>query len=307
MDIVTYGVLSKRINGILSGVKSTEIQGTSLVFNFTDGTSQTMTFPTPADGKDGANGISIVGLEITPTNHLIGTFSDGSVVDAGLITTIRGERGYTGTAGKDGKDGIDGADGVDGISPTVTITESTGRHTVSITDKDGVKSFVVKDGSALDTSAFYDKEEVDTKLSTKADITDMPVNLSAFNNDSDFITNTVSNLVNYYTKSDTYTQAEVNQLVSNINKLTSKIVDELPTTDISPSTIYLIKQPDSNVYMQYMYIDNGFAELGSTQMDLTDYVTSQKLTEELIKKADKTEIPEVPQKETTNIDFATEF
>lgn len=307
MDIVTYVVLSKRINGILSGVKSTEIQGTSLVFNFTDGTSQTMTFPIPADGKDGANGISIVGLEITPTNHLIGTFSDGSVVDAGLITTIRGERGYTGTAGKDGKDGTNGADGVDGISPTVTITEATGRHTVSITDKDGVKSFVVKDGSALDTSAFYDKEEVDTKLSTKVDITDMPVNLSAFNNDSDFITNTVSNLVNYYTKSDTYTQAEVNQLVSNINKLTSKIVDELPTTDISPSTIYLIKQPDSNVYMQYMYIDNGFAELGSTQMDLTDYVTSQKLTEELIKKADKTEIPEVPQKETTNIDFATEF
>ena len=268
MDIVTYGILSKRINGILSGVKSTEIQGTSLIFNFTDGTSQTMTFPIPADGKDGANGISIVGLEITPTNHLIGTFSDGSVVDAGLITTIRGERGYTGTAGKDGKDGTNGADGVDGISPTVTITEATGRHTVSITDKDGVKSFVVKDGSALDTSAFYDKEEVDTKLSTKADIT---------------------------------------QLVSNINKLTSKIVDELPTTDISPSTIYLIKQPDSNVYMQYMYIDNGFAELGSTQMDLTDYVTSQKLTEELIKKADKTEIPEVPQKETTNIDFATEF
>lgn len=304
MDIVTYGVLSKRINGILSGVKSTEVQGSSLIFNFTDGTSQTMTFPTPKDG------VSITDVEVDANKHLIVTFSNNTTVDAGLISTVKGDKGDTGAKGKngiDGKDGIDGTNGVDGISPTVTITESTGRHTVSITDKDGVKSFVVKDGSALDTSAFYDKEEVDTKLSTKADITDIPVNLSAFNNDSDFITNTVSNLVNYYTKSDTYTQAEVNQLVSNINKLTSKIVDELPTTDISPSTIYLIKQPDSNVYMQYMYIDNGFAELGSTQMNLTDYVTSQKLTEELIKKADKTEIPEVPQKETTNIDFATEF
>ena len=304
MDMVTYGILSKRINGILSGVKSTEVQGSSLIFNFTDGTSQTMTFPTPKDG------VSITDVEVDANKHLIITFSNNTTVDAGLISTVKGDKGDTGAKGKngiDGKDGIDGTNGVDGISPTVTITESTGRHTVSITDKDGVKSFVVKDGSALDTSAFYDKEEVDTKLSTKADITDIPVNLSAFNNDSDFITNTVSNLVNYYTKSDTYTQAEVNQLVSNINKLTSKIVDELPTTDISPSTIYLIKQPDSNVYMQYMYIDNGFAELGSTQMNLTDYVTSQKLTEELIKKADKTEIPEVPQKETTNIDFATEF
>ena len=186
MDIVTYGVLSKRINGILSGVKSTEIQGTSLIFNFTDGTSQTMTFPIPADGKDGANGISIVGLEITPTNHLIGTFSDGSVVDAGLITTIRGERGYTGTAGKDGKDGTNGADGVDGISPTVTITEATGRHTVSITDKDGVKSFVVKDGSALDVDNYYTKDEVIAELATKANIVDIPVvpvNVSEFTND----------------------------------------------------------------------------------------------------------------------------
>ena len=31
MDMVTYGILSKRINGILSGVKSTEVQGLSLI------------------------------------------------------------------------------------------------------------------------------------------------------------------------------------------------------------------------------------------------------------------------------------
>ena len=56
----------KIINGILSGVKSTEIQGTSLIFNFTDGTSQTMTFPIPADGKDGANGTSICRIRNYP-------------------------------------------------------------------------------------------------------------------------------------------------------------------------------------------------------------------------------------------------
>jgi hypothetical protein len=297
MDIVTYGVLSKRINGILSGVKSTEIQGTSLIFNFTDGTSQTMTFPIPADGKDGANGISIVGLEITPTNHLIGTFSDGSVVDAGLITTIRGERGYTGTAGKDGKDGIDGANGVDGISPTVTITEATGRHTVSITDKDGVKSFVVKDGSALDVDNYYTKDEVITELATKANIADIPVvpvNVSEFTNDAGYIKNTVDNLIHYYNKADVYTQTEVNMLISNINKLTSQIVDQLPTEDIDTSVIYLIKQEDANAYMQYMYINSAWAELGTTQVDLSDYYKKSEVDTKLAEKANKTELPTVP-------------
>lgn len=297
MDIVTYGVLSKRINGILSGVKSTEIQGTSLIFNFTDGTSQTMTFPIPADGKDGANGISIVGLEITPTNHLIGTFSDGSVVDAGLITTIRGERGYTGTAGKDGKDGTNGADGVDGISPTVTITEATGRHTVSITDKDGVKSFVVKDGSALDIDNYYTKDEVIAELATKANIVDIPVvpvNVSEFTNDAGYIKNTVDNLIHYYNKADVYTQTEVNMLISNINKLTSQIVDQLPTEDIDTSVIYLIKQEDVNAYMQYMYINSAWAELGTTQVDLSDYYKKSEVDTKLAEKADKTELPTVP-------------
>ena len=39
---------------------------------------------------------------------------------------------------------LEGLKGSDGISPTVTITEATGRHTVSFTDKDGVKSFCSK-------------------------------------------------------------------------------------------------------------------------------------------------------------------
>ena len=256
-----------------------------------------MTFPTPADGKDGANGISIVGLEITPTNHLIGTFSDGSVVDAGLITTVKGDRGYTGAAGKDGKDGIDGTNGVDGISPTVTITESTGRHTVSITDKDGVKSFVVKDGSALDVDNYYTKDEVIAELATKANITDIPivpVNVSEFTNDAGYIKNTVDNLVHYYNKADTYTQAEVNTLISNINKLTSQIVDQLPIEDIDTSVIYLIKQEDTNTYMQYMYINGAWAELGTTQVDLSDYYKKSEVDTKLADKADKTELPTVP-------------
>lgn len=294
MDMVTYGILSKRINGILSGVKSTEVQGSSLIFNFTDGTSQTMTFPTPKDG------VSITDVEVDANKHLIVTFSNNTTVDAGLISTVKGDKGDTGAKGKngiDGKDGIDGTNGVDGISPTVTITESTGRHTVSITDKDGVKSFVVKDGSALDVDNYYTKDEVITELATKANVTDIPVvpvNVSEFTNDAGYIKNTVDNLIHYYNKADTYTQAEVNTLISNINKLTSQIVDQLPTEDIDTSVIYLIKQEDTNAYMQYMYINGAWAELGTTQVDLSDYYKKSEVDTKLAEKADKTELPTVP-------------
>lgn len=57
-----------------------------------------------------------------------------------------------GKDGEDGKDGItpqknvDYFDGKDGISPIVTIKEVSGGHELSITDTNGEKSFVIKDG-----------------------------------------------------------------------------------------------------------------------------------------------------------------
>ena len=46
----------------------------------------------------------------------------------------------------DGTDGATGAKGADGVSPTVTVTDISGGHRVTITDKDGAKSFDVMDG-----------------------------------------------------------------------------------------------------------------------------------------------------------------
>lgn len=294
MDMTLYALLNKKIKGVISGVDSVQVQNQNLVFNFTDGSTQTMIFPTPADGKDGT---SIKDIDINMANHLICTMSDNTIIDAGIINTVQGERGLAGEDGKNGKDGKNGQDGVDGISPIVTITESTGRHTVSITDKEGVKSFVVKDGSALDVDNYYTKDEVTAELATKADITDIPVvpvNVSEFTNDAGYIKNTVDNLIHYYNKADTYTQAEVNTLISNINKLTSQIVDQLPTEDIDTSVIYLIKQEDTNAYMQYMYINNAWAELGTTQVDLSNYYSKSEIDNKLAEKADKTELPTVP-------------
>ena len=60
-----------------------------------------------------------------------------------------GKDGYTPIKGFDyfdGKDGVDGVDGADGYSPTVSVGDISGGHRVTITDKDGEKTFDVMDG-----------------------------------------------------------------------------------------------------------------------------------------------------------------
>lgn len=49
--IQVYALLNKKINGLTSGVQSVTVNGTTLNFVFSDGSTQTMTFPTPDDGK----------------------------------------------------------------------------------------------------------------------------------------------------------------------------------------------------------------------------------------------------------------
>ncbi len=103
----------------------------------------------------------------------------------------------------------------------------------------------------------------------------MVTDLSQLNNDIGFITNTVNNLVNYYTKTETYSKDEISKLLQNIGLgLSVMVVATLPTVNISATTIYLINEgSDNNSYEQWMYIGGIFASLGSTTINLSSYYT----------------------------------
>ena len=58
-----------------------------------------------------------------------------------------GARGETGAAGPQGLPGTDGSPGADGVSPTVTVSRAGKIVTVTITDKDGAKTFTLSDGA----------------------------------------------------------------------------------------------------------------------------------------------------------------
>lgn len=117
-----------------------------------------------------------------------------------------------------------------------------------------------------------------------------PTKLSDLSNDSGFITNTVNNLTNYYLKSETYTQAEVDALISAIVTLNVLVVQTLPTQDISTTTIYLVPKqtPETqDIYDEYIYVNNAWEHIGTTQIDLSNYYTKTEINALLADKVDK--------------------
>lgn len=98
-------------------------------------------------------------------------------------------------------------------------------------------------------------------------------NVSSFTNDAWYITNAVNDLANYYKKSETYTQAEVNALVQNFQWF--EIVATLPTSDIKTNVIYLLWPTWSGAdkYEEYVYASSTWVKIGDTSVDLTNYVT----------------------------------
>ena len=93
--------------------------------------------PSGGTGTKGDKGDAGVGISsIKSVNYeLIITLTDGTVHNLG---NIRGEKGAQ---------GIKGTNGTNGVSPTVSVTETTNGHTVSITDVNGTQSFDVTNGT----------------------------------------------------------------------------------------------------------------------------------------------------------------
>lgn len=175
----------------------------------------------------------------------------------------KGEKGDTGIQGLQGEPGIQGPQGIQGEKGV------------------GIESITKKSSAGLvDTYkiVFTDGTESSFDVVNGANIT----KTSQLENDSNFITNIVNNLLNYYTKDEVYTKANIDELLRNVGAgLSVKIVTVLPTEEISGTTIYLIKTSGNN-YNQYMWIDNAWANLGSTTVDLSNYYTKDKVEEILL-------------------------
>lgn len=114
-----------------------------------------------------------------------------------------------------------------------------------------------------------------------ADLVDEPTNLSQFTNDGNgdvsgpFITRDVSNLLNYYTKADSYTRREIDNLLAALEGHNYIVVERLPSSNIDTAAIYYVPIMDGDTqvgYDRYQRIGNQWAFLGSTDIDMNQYL-----------------------------------
>lgn len=89
------------------------------------------------------------------------------------------------------------------------------------------------------------------------------------------ISSTVDNLLNYYTKDETFTKTEIQNLINSISTMDIKVVDELPTTNISTTTIYFVSSAIIDGYEQFVYVENAWVKIGDTEVDLSDYLKNE--------------------------------
>ena len=75
---------------------------------------------------------------------------------------------------------------------------------------------------------------------------------------------------------DRYTKAEIDNMISVIPKFAIAVINELPTSDISTTTVYLVPNNSgetSNLYDEYIYTTQ-WEKLGTQTVDLSDYPTT---------------------------------
>ena len=115
----------------------------------------------------------------------------------------------------------------------------------------------------------------------------IPQRVSELQNDAGYITKNVSDLVYYYDKT------EVDNMISTIPKFDIKVVDSLPTEDISSTTIYLLMVEGEDHFEEYIYVDDEWDKLGDGNIDLSDYATYEYVDAELAEKVDAADLATV--------------
>ena len=101
---------------------------------------------------------------------------------------------------------------------------------------------------------------------------------------SDSSTNPVQNKAIALKLSDYYTKDQIDAIVAALDTLSLEPVEQLPTEDISTTTIYLLETETPGTYEQYLYLNNTWVLLGSTDVDLSNYYNKSQVDTLLLTK-----------------------
>lgn len=263
IEVINKMILDAHSGG---GVFDVEVNGQSVVY---DGVAQITIPPTPTIPVEDVkvNGTSVVDNHkvanvIVPTNYV----TTNTNQDITAQKRFKGSNNLSGTTYTDGSIYYEHYHRLDG-----TPSEEDRQFMISFDRALENGGHLLWACKGLDLSGcYYELSKYEDggmfQLAVTDDIPDV----------SSFVTNTVDNLINYYKKSETYSQSEVNSLIGAISTLNIQVVQVLPTQDISTTTIYLVPRQTaetSNVYDEYIYVSNAWEKIGSTDIDLSNYYT----------------------------------
>lgn len=256
------------------------------------------------------------GVEITITSK------DGSSTIEKVYDGEKGEQGEQGIQGIDGKDaiinGVNTLNIVEGegikleqIGSNLKITSTGGYDDTEIRQEiDEIQEEVAqldKDITNVDNRVTALGEELQDQELTLNHLDDVKANKTEIPDVSEFIKKTVDNLVNYYKKSETYTQAEVNQLIGAIKTVSIKVLPERPQTG-EANIIYLIpstKTEPQNIYDEWIYVDNKWELIGTTQVDLSNYYNKEEINTILFDYITSNDLEETLKDYVKNTDYAS--
>lgn len=138
-------------------------------------------------------------------------------------------------------------------------------------------------------------EGINTSVAERLKTSELASKLDAYKTAQGLVSSTSNNLANYYLKSEVYTKDEVAAQISAIPKFEIKVVTSLPTSNISQTTVYLVKDTTEGggLYTEYIYTGSEWEELGNQTVDLAGYVTEEELNNILEGYATLTEVSEI--------------
>lgn len=173
-------------------------------------------------GRAGLQGVYLNGTELTPDSSnkvsisLTGDYYNktqiGNLLDS-KVDKVEGKGLSTEDFTSTDKTKLSGIE--TGANKTIVV-QATGDSTTSVMSQSAITTQLNSKAdssslSAVATSGSY------------SDLTNKPTKLSDFTNDGIFITNAVNDLVNYYTKSETYTKAQTDSLLAGkVDKVAGK-------------------------------------------------------------------------------------
>lgn len=74
---------------------------------------------------------------------------------------------------------------------------------------------------------------------------------------------------------DTYSKDEIDEMISQLRTFEMEVVRTLPSSNIKTNCIYFVPRgaSGSDAYYEYIYVNNKWEFVGSTEVDLTNYWT----------------------------------